>query len=124
MPPIPICYVGGGQGPEPRTHLQSTFAEVAWNLSDRKVRMIPEPDALSLLRENPQDFRRCVPLADGYAGMSADQLAAMAKAGSIHVEEFNPKAGADPVPVLVLDDETAAGIAAASTKSKKKGKED
>lgn len=112
---IPICYVGSGLGAAPRARL-GPGRETHWNKSDRRVQMIPEAQALNLLRDNPEDFRRCVKVADGHGGLSADALMALAKSGAVHVETYTPKGEGDPVAVLVLDDVTAAGLAAAASK--------
>jgi hypothetical protein len=122
----PICYVSGGLGAVARTPLESTNKDILWNLDDLKVRMVPDADAASILRHNPQDFAECVFLAEGYGGLTPEQLAKLAEAGSVHVETYYPKAGDDPLPVLVLDSTTAAGItaAAAPKKAPKKGKEE
>jgi hypothetical protein len=121
---IPICYVGEGLGSEATTPIPRLSAEVKWDKYERRVRMIPAAEAPGLLAEHPEDFRRCVPLADGYGGLSADELAALGADGKVHLETYYPKGGSDPVPMLVLDEITAAGLAVEKpAKKKKAGKE-
>jgi hypothetical protein len=134
MPAIPICYVSDALGDSPRTPLQhaapGTF--IAWNRADRKVRMVPEVDGRSLLRQYPRDFVRCVPLADGYEGVTAEQLAELVAAARepapeqpteggaeatparVHVEMYHPLSGGDEVEMLVLDETTLEVLARAA----------
>jgi len=121
----PICYVSGGLGTAPSTPLESTHGVVNWNLSDRKVRLVPDADAASILRHNPQDFAECVFIEEGYGGLTPEQLSKLAAAGSVTVETYYPKAGDEPVKVLVLDKPTLAAVAAATAKkpATKKDKE-
>jgi len=117
----PICYVSGGLGAAPSTPLESTHGVVNWNQNDRKVRMVPDADAASILRHNPQDFAPCVFVEEGYGGLTPEQLRALPGA---HLEQYTPKGGSDPVDVLVLDAPTLAAIAAAKpTKKPKKAEE-
>lgn len=116
---IPICYVGGGLGATPSTPLESTHGIVNWNRHDRKVRMIPDADAASILRDHPQDFAECVFVEEGYGGMTPEQLREFGAAKSVHVEQYTPKGASDPVDVLVLDAQTRDYIADLGARAKK-----
>lgn len=107
----PICYVSGGLGATPSTPLESTHGIVNWNLYDRRVRMVPDADAVSILSHNPQDFAECVFIEEGYGGFGPAELSKLGESGAVHVETYYPKAGDEPVKVLVLDGPTLGYLA-------------
>lgn len=125
---VPIAYVSGALGPTPSTPLQTTNGEVRWNRHDRKVRMVPDKDAASLLKNNPADFAACVFVEEGYGGLSAEDLRELAatmiplkdakgetrETPAVTIESYTPKGGSDPVDVLVLDAKTLKVIALAT----------
>lgn len=119
---VPICYVGDGLGAAPVTRVRRGLAKIHWNRHDRRVQLLTEEDAASLLRSNPEDFRACATVAEvaaspsaQAAGLTAERLMEMGAAGTVHVETYHAKAGGEEVPMLVLDSVTAAGIDAIET---------
>lgn len=64
-----ICYVGDGLGQRPVTVLPNRNGDITWSTFDR-VRQVPEPEATSLLRDQPGNFKEATVLT-GTPGKTA-----------------------------------------------------
>ena len=120
-----LVYTGLGLGREPATEFGDGRG-VKWNTHDRKVRALPADKAAQILQQHPADFKEALTLEQAAVKWSikADRMEALAdKSTGVHGETYYPKGG-EPVTVVVLDDETEAGIAKERKAAKKAAEAD
>lgn len=107
-----LAYVGRGLGREPSTDLGGGRF-IQWNTSDKQVRAVPAEAAKSITRSAPGQFLPVDTLSEAAKrhSIKADRLAELGAAGKVSVRSLQRR-GEEPQPVVILDDVTAAGVAA------------
>lgn len=105
-----LAYVGRGFGSKAQTVLPDKRA-IEWERWT--VRPVPAEFAADLMRQSPGQFALVDTLPDSAKRFSikADRLADLAAAGKLRGAVYQ-KRGEEPVPVVILDEQTTAAIQA------------
>lgn len=105
-----VAYVGRGLGSNPTTVMPGG-PSIAWDRANGQVRALPAAAADMLMRDAPGQFALVdtLPEAAKRYSLKADRLAKLADLGKLHVATYR-KRGEEPAVVVILDEQTKAGI--------------